>query len=208
MSRVTHECVMSHICLTNAVHAWMGRVMSQVWMCRVTVWMCHVTRINAVNACWWCLCATRLIHMCEMTPWYHVWHDSFICVTWRLRSMCDMTHSYVRHDSYVRVTWLIHTCEITHHQTTMRHPSSIRVPCRLHMCDTTCSYVQHDSFTRVTWLIQAWPASGHDPLGPREPQVVYTHICIYLYLYRTLIYTQIYIHLYLNRTPWTLAKFR
>jgi len=105
-------------------------------------------------------------------------------------------------------TWLIHTCEITHYQTTIRHTSFIRVTCRLHMCDMTCSYVQHDSFTRVTWLIQAWPASGHDPLGPREPQVVYTHICIYLYLYRTLVYTQIYIYLYSNRTSWTLANFR
>jgi len=32
-----------------------------------------------------------------------VWHDSFICVTWRIH-MCDMTHSYVWHDSFICVT--------------------------------------------------------------------------------------------------------
>jgi len=33
--------------------------------------------------------------MCDMFASYtHVWHDSFICVTWLIH-MCDMTHSYV-----------------------------------------------------------------------------------------------------------------
>jgi len=58
----------------------------------------------------------------------YVWHDSFMCVTWRIH-MCNMTHSYVWHDSFICVTWLIHTSDMTH------------------------SYVWRDSFTRVTWLI-------------------------------------------------------
>jgi len=58
----------------------------------------------------------------------HVWHDSFICVTWLLQ-MCDATPSYEWHDSFICVTWL------------------------LHMCDATRSYVWHDSFICVTWLL-------------------------------------------------------
>jgi len=69
---------------------------------------------------------TTLIHMHDMTR-SHVWHDSFICVTW-LPHICDMTHSHVWHDSPTCVTWLTHMCDMTH------------------------SHVWHDSPTRVTRL--------------------------------------------------------
>jgi len=38
-----------------------------------------------------------------------MWHDSFICATWLIH-MCDMTHSYVWHDSLVieNVSFIIH----------------------------------------------------------------------------------------------------
>ena len=36
----------------------------------------------------------------------HVWHDSFMCVTWLIH-MCDMTHSHVWHDSFMCVSSLI-----------------------------------------------------------------------------------------------------
>ena len=65
--------------------------------------------------------------MCDMTH-SHMWHDSFIYVTW-LTHMCDMTHSYVWHDWFIYVTWLIHMCDMTH------------------------SYMWHDSFIYVTWLM-------------------------------------------------------
>jgi len=44
---------------------------------------------------------TRPTHMCDMTYSY-VWHDVFICVTWRIH-MCDMTYSYVWHDYFLCV---------------------------------------------------------------------------------------------------------
>ena len=40
----------------------------------------------------------------------HVWHDSFLCVTWLIH-ICDMTHSHVRHDSFTCVRihlWMRH----------------------------------------------------------------------------------------------------
>jgi len=36
------------------------------------------------------------------TPYSYVWHDVFICVTWRIH-MCDMTYSYVWHDYFLCV---------------------------------------------------------------------------------------------------------
>ena len=75
----------------------------------------------------------------------YVWHDSFVCVTWRIYT-CDTTHLYVWRDllnngllslfksdvdlevCFVSVTWLIRTCD-------MAHPD-----------------VWHDAFICVTWL--------------------------------------------------------
>jgi len=71
----------------------------------------------------------------------HMWHASFIRVTWLIH-MCDMTHSHapprhlyaicvihVCHDSFRHVTWIIH----------------------MHCLD---SHTGHESFICVTWLIQ------------------------------------------------------
>jgi len=58
------------------------------------------------------ICVTWRIHMWDMTHLY-VWHDSLICVTWLIH-LCDMTHSYVWHDAFICVTWLIHMCVMTH----------------------------------------------------------------------------------------------
>jgi len=74
-----------------------------------------------------------------------VWHDSFICVTWRIR-MCDMTDSHVWHDSSIYVTWLIHMCDMTHSHEW--RGSFICVTWSIHIYDTT-----HDSFMWVTWRI-------------------------------------------------------
>jgi len=99
------------------------------------------------------------MHMCHVTRAY-LWHDSFICVTWRVMShvtmitcvtgphmiphMCDMTHSDVWHDSFI-VTWLI--------QWVMSHMWDHMYD---HLCHGTYSYMRQDSFMRVTWLIRMW----------------------------------------------------
>jgi len=40
---------------------------------------------------------------CDMTH-THVWHDSHVCVTWRIHT-CDMTHTYVWHDAFIWSTF-------------------------------------------------------------------------------------------------------
>jgi len=104
---------------------------------------------------------------------WHVWHDSFICVTWLIH-MCDMTHLYVWHDPFIRVTWLVHMCDMTHSY--VWHDSFIRVTWLIHMCDMTDSlthsHVWHDTFRRVTWLIHTCDVTNscvwHDSFEPRR----------------------------------------
>jgi len=88
------------------------------------------------------ICATWLIHMCNMTHSYvrqtHscVRHDSFICAIPMMTPM--MTHSYVRHDSFICV----------------RHDSFICAIWLIHMCDMTYSPVWHDSICEcLTWHV-------------------------------------------------------
>jgi len=100
--------------------------------------------------------ATCLIHTCDMTH-SHVWHDSFICVTWRML-MCDVTYSPVWHDSFTYVTWLIQMCDKTHAH--VGHDSFTCVTWLIHTCKTTHLRVWHDSFVCVTWPhSHVW----HDP---------------------------------------------
>jgi len=116
------------------------------------------------------ICATRMIHVCNMIHkplavflrHVCVCHDSFMCATW-LTHVCDMNGSYLRHDSISRrgivltgrvshwsyscficvcVTWGIHMRGMT-----------VCVTWGIHMCYMTHSYLLHDSFIFVTWLI-------------------------------------------------------
>jgi len=80
---------------------------------------------------------------CQYMTLSYVWHDLFICMTWRVH-MCDMTDSYAWYDSRICGTWLIHMCDML-----------------THMCATTRSCVWHDPFTCLTWpIICVW----HDSL--------------------------------------------
>ena len=130
----SYMCDMTHSYMCDMTHSYMCD-MTHSYMCDMThSYMCDMThQCYIVDLLLWlvCLWVTRhdMTHSC-------VWHDSFVRVTWLIRTcdmthsyMCDMTHSYVWHDSFICVTWLIR------------------------MCDTTHSYVWHDSFTCVTWLI-------------------------------------------------------
>jgi len=102
-----------------------------------------------------CICATWLIHicdmshMCDMTHSY-VRHDSFVWATWLIH-MCDMTHSYVRHDSFVWATCLIcATWSVQTRLTVMRDMCSLChtlqwVTLYFIMCDTSRYNMWHDS---------------------------------------------------------------
>ena len=101
----------------------------------------------------WLSTCQRWVCVCDMTP-SCVWHDSFICVTWRhdsfirvtwLIHMCDMTHSYVWHDSFMCVTWLIRMSDMTHSYEW--HDSFS------YSWHNSFSFVWHHSLICVTWLI-------------------------------------------------------
>jgi len=120
-------------------------------------------------------------YMCDMTHWYvrhdslrwliymfgrryrrshclHVWHDSFICVTWLIH-MCDMTHWCVWHYWFIWVPWVIYRCAMTHSY--VCHDSFICVPWLIHMCDmgamshlyVRASPLPQPLLTSATWLI-------------------------------------------------------
>jgi len=131
-----------------------NQVLVHIWRSHAHFPTSHVTHVNEFVA------YLRIIHV--IIFWKlcgHVWHYSFICVTWLIHS--DMTYSYVWHDSFtrvtqliamcamhvwhdafIRVTWLIHTCNTTH-----SHVWHNTLPCAPCMCDMTHLYVWHDSFT-------------------------------------------------------------
>ena len=67
---------------------------------------------------------------------WHVWNDSFICVTWLI---------YVRHDSFMRDMEHSHCYCAGAFQT-----------CLIQICATTCLDVWVDAFTYVTWRIHMW----------------------------------------------------
>jgi len=90
---------------------------------------------------------TRLVHMCDMTH-SCVWHDSCICVTWRIH-VCDMTHSCVWHDSFICVTWRAmrqcHLCEcndaVSH--IWMSDNVVVSLQCHSHMSHTAICHTRH-----------------------------------------------------------------
>jgi len=132
------------------------------------------------------ICATWLIHMCDMTHSYVTWlihvdlsfsspvPPAFILATW-LTDRCDMTHLHklkslfppcaicfhMRHDSFICVTWLIHTWHDSFTWTCGGFP-----PCHLlsyltrliYMCEMTHSCVWHDPFMCATWMFHTWNA--------------------------------------------------
>jgi len=125
-----------------------------------------------ITCCRFVACVIWHIHTCDMKhlhgwPWglettshvahfWHVWHDSFRCVTWRIHA-CDTYVWHVWHDSCISVAydvfkcviWLIHVCEMTHAYAS----NDICVPWLIHACDMSGSNVWHDSFICVAWLI-------------------------------------------------------
>ena len=101
-----------------------------------------------------------------------MWHNSFICVTWRYMwrhgtyrcNFLSRSNVFVRHGSFIR--------DMTHSHVTRRymwqkgtdtcnffskklHVKKINYMWLIHTWHTD-SYVRHDSFVRVTWLIHMW----------------------------------------------------
>jgi len=98
-----------------------------------------------------------VFRMCGMT-YLFVWHDSFICVPWRIH-LCD---------SFVCVIWPVHydrSCLSNPHACVcwyVWHDSFMRVTWRIHLGDMPHSYVWHDLFMRVISLIHMWHVTQMD----------------------------------------------
>jgi len=108
------------------------------------------------------ICATWLIHMCE------IW--LFICVKCvtlsYVRHMTDPI--WMRHDSFLHVIWLIHTCIITHsHVWNLTYMCEIR---RIYFYDMRHSCI------RETWLIHlcdmSHPYGASSGLGGPLPTMI------------------------------------
>jgi len=125
---------------TNITHAYMWR---DVFICDA---MClyvsntsvylhtnnRTTFASFYNQYGLCICVTRHICMCGMTP---------PCVCRAPRQISFMT-----------VTWLIHTCDMSH--LCVWHDSCICVTWRIWMSDMSLSYARHDSGAPATRPIQ------------------------------------------------------
>ena len=107
------------------------------------------------------ICVTWLIHMCDMT-YSHVWHVSFTCVTWLIH-MRDMTHSYVWHDSVIH-TFMLRYIRIYVGGGGVRYKcwswGSLR--CRRHLCPATgwdiwciCIWTLHELYY-IGILVRKW----------------------------------------------------
>ena len=127
---------------------------------RMLFWVSFDTSLGLFYMGLFYICATRIIHTCDMTNswvWHDpftwcgmahslVWHDSFICVTWliHLCDLCDITFWHVGHDSFTYMTWHIYMCDVDHSHVGL-------VTWHINMCDMIHSYVRRDSFICVSW---------------------------------------------------------
>jgi len=178
------EWVMAHVwishgtCLNKSWHIrWLGfsscwattrscraPFSSSAWSASLSLWVCVLYSIYTyiyicIHTCLYTTPAWREFYMCDMTLTC-VWHDSFICVTWRIY-MRSMTHPHVWHDSSVCVMWLTsRSCQAS---------SSVSFSCFVSLSLCVCNhplvcltqvnrmyvthpYVWHDS--SATWLIR------------------------------------------------------
>jgi len=156
MNHVTHQCIVSYICMSNIVcesyQIRMSCMNPTYESCPIWIpYMSHVTYVyhiwippctsqqRVAPSCHTYECETRIewtrrIHMCDMTYSY-VWHDVFICVTWRIH-MCDMTYSYVWHDVKTRnENWVKEICHLWAHCNT-QHDAS-------HLYGTRVEWMRH-----------------------------------------------------------------
>jgi len=112
-----------------------GRQIYVTWL----VHMCDVTRSSCVwhdsfyvrltykqqhKTCWQDV--KRVIDMCDMTR-SHVWHDSFICVTWLILCVTWLTENSDRladkmsRKRQMYAIWFVHMCDTTHSMCDMTH---------------------------------------------------------------------------------------
>jgi len=111
-----------------------------------------------------------LIRSWFVCVYMHMWHDSFISVTW-LVHMCGMTRSNVWHNLFICVIWLWSL-----DKKIISMVVCVYVTWLVHTCDMTRSYACRDSFMCVTWVVRvrdmtrscAWHDSSLESLNHKR----------------------------------------
>ena len=112
-----HTCHDSFIrTMTNSYVPWHIHMCHDTFICAMTYsyvpWLIH--KVQWLIHMWhdsvdrWADSTNGIVRsLIELDAYSHVWHDSFICVTWLIH-ICDMTNPHVWYDSFIRVAWLTH----------------------------------------------------------------------------------------------------
>jgi len=86
----THTWMYPHIYVNTHTHKWLHTQVTESSTSLTTDNECPSSCREKARR-WLC---DRTSSCVRRDSFWHMWHDSFICVTWLIH-MCDMTHSYV-----------------------------------------------------------------------------------------------------------------
>jgi len=146
---LTCICVALLIRMHTIFVPWLIHMCDMIHSCES--WLIHVRDVlKRPHLCRYDITSS---HMCGII-YSHVWHDSFMCVTWLIH-VCDIHRSDVLHDSFMGVTWLVHVCHDSFiYETCWSDIIFVGATWLLHICvaslihtwDMTHLYVWHNSF--------------------------------------------------------------
>jgi hypothetical protein len=203
VTRLIHMCDTTH---SYAPHQWYDACVINLWASLVT--HCDTLQ-HAATHCNYIPIHTATIFqsITDAMPASCVWHDSPICVSWRIH-MCDTTHSYLWHDmscawhdSCIRmrhdvwhvvcvtyatyvwhvvcVTWFVYTNASWRVTCHVRDVCVIHVTCRVR--DMIRLHVQHDAFICV-WSFLFYKTCQAGTQSRKRVAVWSTHMCDMTYV--------------------------
>jgi len=142
---------MNHSHLSRVCVAWfIQKKIILMHICDMT-YLHDVTTLFSWNNAFTSISVTCMYDTNRSYVWHgylHVWHDSFIFVTWFFHTR-DMTDSYTWHDSVYME----------------RHTSRVKfmcVTCDILICVTWLNVTRKPSFWNLIWLIHIWQLDTRD----------------------------------------------